>query len=68
MKKLISHLIPKDGALVAIFGQTRLIRTGLNRFEVRGGSTEDQAEAMEWMSMFLHGGALDQGEKKAFRQ
>lgn len=56
MKKNSLHqLLPSEGLVVAIFGESKLVRTGLNRFEILGGTHEDRDEAMEWMSFFLHG-------------
>ncbi len=53
--KVLENLFPTRGTLVAVFGQSRLVRTGWNRYEIHGGSVEDREEAGEWMSLFLHG-------------
>lgn len=55
MKKLLRSILPKEGITVAIFGNSKLVRKGWNQFEIHGGSPEDQEEAYEWMSLFLHG-------------
>jgi hypothetical protein len=39
--------------LIASFGEARLVKTRDDKFEIRGGSAEDQAQAREWMEMFL---------------
>lgn len=59
MKKLWKTILGDDGALVAIFGQSKIVRTGLNSFEIRGGSREDRNDAYEWVSLFLHGARID---------
>ena len=42
--------------VVAYFGEARLVRRLDCRFELRGGSDDDRAEAREWMSKFMNGG------------
>jgi len=55
MKKLLRSIIPTEGAIVAIFGGSKLVRKGWSKFDIHGGSPEEQQEASEWMSLFLHG-------------
>ena len=44
--------------MVAYFGQARLVKRLDAKFELRGGSREDQSEAKEWISLFLHEAVL----------
>jgi hypothetical protein len=44
----------REGEVIAIFGQARLVKTVDFKYELRGGSDEDRAEAREWISMFMH--------------
>ena len=39
--------------LVALFGQGRLVRVNRLLVELRGGSKDDQIEAVGWISMFM---------------
>jgi hypothetical protein len=53
----IKHMFPglnHDGEVIAQFGHARLIKTLDRRYELRGGSGEDHAEAKEWISLFMH--------------
>jgi hypothetical protein len=54
----LRHLFPelerRDGEIVAAFGSARLVKRLDSRFELRGGSEQDRAEAREWISLFLH--------------
>jgi len=54
----LRHLFPelerRDGEIVATFGNARLVKRLDCRFELRGGSDQDRAEAREWISLFLH--------------
>jgi hypothetical protein len=52
----LGNLLPfKDqGEVIAIFGDAKLVKTVGQKYELRGGSAEDRAEAKEWISMFLH--------------
>ena len=40
-----------EGEMIAGFGQASLIRFLDGKYELRGGSREDLAEAKEWISM-----------------
>jgi len=39
---------------IAVFGTAELRQTGRRRFELRGGSPSDRAEALEWTALFCH--------------
>ena len=39
--------------VVAMFGQGRLVQLSRLRVELRGGSKEDEMEAVGWISMFM---------------
>ena len=39
--------------LIASFGEARILRTRDDKFQIRGGSPEEQARARKWMAMFL---------------
>ncbi len=43
-----------EGEVIAIFGQARLIKTRDFKYELRGGSRDDHAQANEWISLFMH--------------
>ncbi len=43
-----------EGEVVAAWGQAQLIKFLDGRLELRGGSSQDHAEAREWMSLFWH--------------
>jgi CheY-like chemotaxis protein len=48
------RLLRDDGEIVASFGDADLIRHYDGRWELRGGSPADHAEAREWCSLFQH--------------
>jgi hypothetical protein len=54
----IKHLFPElessRGEIIAAFGRAELIKTLTGKYELRGGSSEDQAQAKEWVSLFMH--------------
>ena len=55
MKNRIRHLIgAKSERLITTFGQAKLIMTPGGSVELRGGHTQDQAAAKEWISLFMH--------------
>jgi hypothetical protein len=43
-----------EGEVVATWGQAQLIKYLDGRLELRGGSAQDHAAALEWMSLFWH--------------
>jgi len=43
-----------NSRLIAMFGQARLVATAGGQIELRGGTRADQAEAREWISLFMH--------------
>ena len=47
-----------EGEVVAYFGQARLIKRLDCKFELRGGSLDDQSAAKEWISFFMHEAVL----------
>ena len=55
MKNRIKHLIgAKSERLITTFGQAKLVVTPDGSVELRGGHTQDQAAAKEWISLFMH--------------
>lgn len=48
-----------ESEVVATFGRARLLRSAEGRYELRGGSATDQADACEWISLFLHEAVVD---------
>lgn len=62
----LRHLFPelerRDGEIVAAFGAARLVKRLDCRFELRGGSERDRAEAREWISLFLHEAVVVRGD------
>ncbi len=43
-----------ESECIAQFGQARLVKWPDGRYELRGGTPDDHAEAREWVSLFLH--------------
>jgi hypothetical protein len=53
----LKHLFPElhqNGQLIAAFGRAQLVKTVAGQYELRGGSSEEQAQAKEWISLFMH--------------
>jgi hypothetical protein len=44
--------------IVATFGDAQLVRHNNARYELRGGSPAEHADAIEWVSLFLHEAAV----------
>ncbi len=44
-----------EGNVIAYFGDARLVKKLDRRFELRGGSDKDRAEARKWISLFMCG-------------
>lgn len=51
---LLSWYKRDESKLIASFGTARLVRMLNGKFELRGGTAADRAEAKEWCSLFLH--------------
>ena len=51
---LLAWLRQDDAVLLAGFGDARLVKKPSGKFELRGGSPADRAEAREWCSLFMH--------------
>ncbi len=49
-----SFALRNDSECIAQFGQARLVKRADGRYELRGGTPDDHAEAREWASLFLH--------------
>jgi hypothetical protein len=59
----MTHVIPTffhQDEIIAYFGQAQLVKRLDAKFELRGGSREDQSAAKEWISLFLHEAVLVQ--------
>ena len=54
MRNLIPEFVRNDGEVIATFGHARLIKRLAGDYELVGGSKEDRAQALEWISMFMH--------------
>ena len=54
-QRIQEYLHRDDGELIASFGAARLVRYLNGKFELRGGTDADRAQAREWCSLFLHG-------------
>jgi hypothetical protein len=57
----IKYMFPglqNEDEVIARFGRARLIKTPERRYELRGGSGEDHAQAKEWISLFMHEAVL----------
>lgn len=59
IKNILHSNVVEAISTVAVFGQSKLVRTGWNKLEIRGGSPDEQDEAREWVSIFLHGCLID---------
>lgn len=53
-RSVLDRLEQDEGEIVASFGAAELIRHHDGRWELRGGSPGDRAEAREWCSVFQH--------------
>jgi len=53
-----SWLLRDEGNLIAMFGEARLFKKLNGKFELRGGTDADRADAKEWCSLFLHEAAF----------
>jgi hypothetical protein len=55
MNNRIKHLIgAKSERLITTFGQAKLVVTLDGSTELRGGHAQDQTNAKEWISLFMH--------------
>jgi hypothetical protein len=54
IKHLGPELLANDSAIIASFGNARLIKTSTGSCELVGGSQEDRALVGEWISLFMH--------------
>ena len=54
MNTTLMARICNDDELIAQFGQARLLRNRDGRYELRGGTPDNHAEAREWASLFMH--------------
>ncbi len=43
-----------EGAVIAEFGEAKLMKFLNGKYELRGGSKDDRLAAREWISMFCH--------------
>ena len=59
MKTLVNGLNePRFWNIVARFGRAKLLSRADGLVELRGGSSSDQTEAKEWVSLFMHEAVL----------
>ncbi|MEI7732231.1 MAG: hypothetical protein WCO56_21830 [Verrucomicrobiota bacterium] len=59
MKNILSELKErKQQAIVAMFGNAKLLALGDGTVELCGGSATEQSEAKEWLSLFMHEAVL----------
>ena len=54
MKNAVPELIQNDNAIIASFGNARLMKMPSGHCELVGGTIEDRALAGEWISLFMH--------------
>lgn len=55
--KMIKHIVAslrRVERTVARFGNACLVVDNTGRYELRGGNKEEQAQALEWIAMFMH--------------
>ena len=54
----LRHIFPefgrREGRVIAGFGRARLIEKPGGKYDLVGGSEEDRAEALEWISLCMH--------------
>ncbi len=50
----LTRFIQSEGQTIAIFGRARLVKKHDGKFELIGGSRDERADALEWVSLFLH--------------
>ncbi|MGB9602235.1 MAG: hypothetical protein ACP5MG_14285 [Verrucomicrobiia bacterium] len=50
----IANNIKSAEKLVARFGNARLVVNRNGRYELLGGNRYDRAQALEWISLFMH--------------
>ncbi len=53
----LRHLVNgvrNEGEVIARFGEAALIRERDGKWQLRGGSRDDQLTAKEWISLFMH--------------
>jgi hypothetical protein len=53
MKNRSEWMVPEREEVIALFGRGRLVRVSRFQAELRGGSKDDQIEAVGWISMFM---------------
>jgi hypothetical protein len=56
--RLKLHNGQKRERLIATFGRAKLVRLADGSTELRGGHTQDQTSAKEWISLFMHEAVL----------
>lgn len=44
----------REDEVIAAFGEAELVRRATGRYELRGGTPDDHAAALEWCSLFHH--------------
>ena len=54
LKNAVPELIENDSAIIASFGNARLIKMPTGHCELVGGTRDDRALAGEWISLFMH--------------
>lgn len=47
---------------VMLFGQAKLVQVAENKLVLKGGNKDDQTEAKEFVSLFMHEATLSFGE------
>lgn len=53
----LKNMLPelrKQGEVVAVFGQARLVKHMDCNYELVGGTPADRHDAREWISLFMH--------------
>ncbi len=53
-RNYLPEFIRNEGEVIATFGQARLVKTPEFKYELRGGSHEEQLQAHEWISLFMN--------------
>jgi hypothetical protein len=54
LKHLLPEFVKSEGRVIAGFGRAKLIEKPGDKYVLIGGSNEDRAEALEWISLCMH--------------
>ena len=58
LKHLVNDPVEADARMVIRFGEAALIRQRNGNYRLTGGTRNEETEAKEWISLFLHEAVL----------